>query len=134
MKTMLLLAVLVATRTGGTVEKVYVQPGETVRSGQPLATLETDHLLAALRVAEAKVKRARSIEAAAKAEYEINPNAKERYERAVAAREAAWMEAAGIRRIFFDSIIRAPQAGVIEKLEIEPGDQISEGTVTFVIK
>ena len=135
MKTIVLLAAIVVTsKTGGTVHTVYVQPGESVRSGQPLATLDTDHLVADLREAEAKVKRARREEADAERQLAENPNARSRYERAVAAREAAWMEAAAIRRKFFDSIIRAPEAGVVEQLKIREGETIAEGAVTFTLR
>ena len=117
----------VAAKTGGTVAEVYVKKGEVVRRGQPLATLETNHLVAEVRRAEAEVKRLRTVER----DLEAAGGAK--YEAAVAAREAAWMKAADIRREFFDSIIRSPFNGVVEARRINVGDKVGEGTVTFVV-
>ncbi|HEU4520843.1 MAG TPA: biotin/lipoyl-binding protein [Thermoanaerobaculia bacterium] len=123
----------VPAKTGGRVLQVFVEEGEPVRAGQPLATLETDHLLPVLREAEAVVVRMRDIEADAEREYQRNPKARAKYEAAIAAREAAWMEAARLRRRFFDAIIRAPHKGVVRKQKVMPADIVGAGDVAFVI-
>lgn len=123
----------VPAKTSGVVAQVLVEEGETVRRGQPLATLETDYLLDVLREAEATVERMRAIEGDAELEMQRNPKARQKYEIAVAAREEAWFAAAKIRRRFFDSIIRAPQKGIVQIRKVEAGSEMREGEIAFVI-
>lgn len=115
-------------KIGGIVQQVFVRPGESVRAGQVLATLD-------LREIDAQVTKAKS--AAAKADRDL-ARATRLYDDSVATRQQlddastaaevahADVATASVNRQY--ARIVAPSNGVILRRDAEPGELVSPGT------
>lgn len=126
----------------GAVQEILVKEGETVVSGQPVAILDVDHLLAKHQEVEAEIERANAM-------YELtrltkNRTAEASQYRAVSeidrdqadqnfsAQEAAL---AGVRARLFQieieiekGILAAPYSGVISRRYVDEGTVVEEGS------
>ena len=114
-------------KIGGIVQRVFVRPGESVRAGQVLATLD-------LREIDAQVSKAKS--AATKADRDL-ARATRLYDDSVATRQQlddastaaevaqADVASASVNRQF--ARIVAPSDGVVLRRDVEPGELVSPG-------
>jgi membrane fusion protein, multidrug efflux system len=120
-------------KVGGVIARIAVDPGDQVRAGQTLATLE-------LREINATLSKARS--AAAKAERDLARARRLYTDRAVSLEEfqdaetmaevaRADLDAAAFNRRY--AVILAPSAGTVLRRSAEPGENVSSGTTVLVL-
>ncbi len=123
--------------TAGTVQEVLVTPGQTVKAGQVLARLET-------RLLDLTVRQARSTLATAELNFAsalqddslaMRRTTPERREMLRASTGVAGSEVA-LERALYDlehAEVRAPYAGVVERIGVVPGDRIGAGQFVALI-
>lgn len=122
-----------AAETQGTVSEVLVRPGDRVAKDQPLVRLDTKPLELALDRSEASLRNAQ-----ARYNTEIVPDsvvsgqppseARRAYARAQSGLEQAEVDVREAKLNLERAVIRAPFAGVVERVEVAVGERISSGT------
>jgi multidrug efflux system membrane fusion protein len=120
-------------KVGGVIERIAVDPGDIVRAGQMLATLD-------LREIDAGLTKARSV--AAKAERDLD-RARRLYADSVVtlaqmqdAETASELARADVEGAAFNrryAVIVAPASGAILRRSAEPGETVSSGTTVLVL-
>ncbi len=116
---------LLASSTGGFVEAVLVETGQTVRSGQALARVDTstavarrEQALASYQLAEAELERVRKLGDLASEAQLLAASTQARV--AKASLDLAEIQVAR-------SIITAPFAGVVSRVDLERGEVLAPG-------
>ncbi|MDX1582958.1 MAG: efflux RND transporter periplasmic adaptor subunit [Thermoanaerobaculia bacterium] len=137
----------VAPKVPGIVARVYVDEGDFVRRGEPLAALDTNYLTLDLERAEAELSRARSMEAEALRDLERKKELRSTdsipqslydrtlatSEQATAAREGAEAAVLLAKRRLADAVIRSPLTGVVAERHADVGEHLGDGGVAFVV-
>lgn len=127
------VSVAVAFHTLGTVQKVLVSEGQTVREGQLMAILDGGMQRDQVAAAEAKVRQA---EDAWKRLEPMHRNAtipEIKWVEVEADREQARSMASQAKRALDDATLRAPISGIVAKRSIEPGEQAPIGLPAFTV-
>ncbi len=123
---------VVAAETQGTVAEVLVRPGDRVARDQPIVRLDTKPLELALARAEATLRNAQ-----ARYDTEIVPDsvvsgqppseARRAYARAQSGLEQAEVDVREAKLNLERAVIRAPFAGIVERVEVAVGERINTG-------
>lgn len=136
-----------AAKFPGRIASVFVDEGERVSRGQPLAALETDYMKIELARSEAELQRAGSAarDAGRDLERKRELRAKESVPQAVldrstaaaeqmqAARSAAASSVQLMRERVSDATIRSPINGVISERRVDVGEHLGDAGVAFVV-
>lgn len=137
----------ISFEVGGTVQRVLVVQGDTVRRGQTLATLDPEPYRLQQQAAEAELQRARAVLAQARSDYERNRRLIEQRAVARAAFEVSQREyRAGSSQVDYASArvnlaqrdvrnttLVAPFDGVVSERLIDPFVQVQSGQRVFRI-
>jgi len=120
-------------KVGGVVARIGVDPGDVVRSGQTLATLELREIDAGLAKARSAAVKAERDLARAERLYADSVATLAQYQDAQTATEVARadLEAAAFNRRY--AVIVAPAAGTVLRRSAEPGENVSSGTTVLVL-
>ncbi|HRP07781.1 MAG TPA: efflux RND transporter periplasmic adaptor subunit [Gemmatimonadales bacterium] len=123
---------VVKAETQGTVAEVLVRPGDRVARGQVLARLDTEPLKLALARAEAGFRNAQvryrtEIEPDSVASGQPPSEARRAFARASSGLETAEVDVREAKLNLERAEIRAPFAGMIERVEVSVGERISSG-------
>jgi multidrug efflux system membrane fusion protein len=115
-------------RTNGVVIDLPVREGETVTRGQTIAHLSDEARGEAVREAQARLEQSRAAyeASAALAEQGFYPRLQLEERRAEQAAAAAALDRA--RAEAARGVIEAPVAGVVDRLLVDPGEAVSQGT------
>ena len=111
-----------ATRTSGTIERIEVNVGSSVRRGQTVAVLDDSDVRARVRQAEAAARRARRAHERMAALAGDGAATEQELDDALAARETAEAALAEARSQLAYVVLRAPFDGVVTARMAEPGD------------
>ena len=123
-----------AFRTAGTVDRLLVREGQTVRRGQVLATLDTldaDAVLVQARAAHEKAERDRARIAGLASAGAAARVSLQDAETAVELTSAALRQARHARVV---SEIRAPDDGQVQRRLVEAHEQVGAGTPVFLMR
>lgn len=120
---------LIKAETSGKVQEHTVEKGSRVESGATLLTLDRGGRDNKLAEASARVKSARSEQAAAQSLRQQRLQSQVQLEQADAALESALAQLASIELDIDNTIITAPFAGVVNDLPIEPGELADRGDI-----
>lgn len=123
---------MVKSEAQGTVAEVLVRPGDRVTSGQVMARLDTKPLELALARAQAGLRNAtvryrNEIEPDSVASGKAPSEARRAFARAASGLETAEVDVREAQLNLERAEIRAPFAGVVERVEIAKGERISSG-------
>lgn len=123
---------VVKAETQGTVAEVLVRPGDHVARGQVLARLDTKPLQLALERAEASFRNAQvryrtEIEPDSVASGQSPSEARRAFARASSGLETAEVDVREAKLNLERAEIRAPFAGMIERVEVSVGERINSG-------
>jgi len=125
---------VVVARTQGVVEKIYVEEGDVVSEGKPLAQLDTDRL--ELEVARTRTN-IRSLKRAFERSQQLNESnmiSPDAYDQAMFNLEREQATLALQLHELEEATIRAPIAGVITVRRIKLGNTLSPNNPAFEIK
>ena len=117
----------------GTVEQVLVDDAQTVRRGQVVARITPTSYEAALGVAVAALERAEDHYRRLEPMHRNKTVAEVRWVEAQTALEAAQHNVEIARKNLKDTVLYAPEDGVIAKRTIEPGSSVAPGVSAFVL-
>jgi membrane fusion protein, multidrug efflux system len=123
-----------AFRNGGTVARLLVREGESVRKGQVLATLDTTEADAALAQATAnfeKAERDRARFERLRAQGAVAPVSLQDAQTAVDVARAGLQISRYNRQI---SVLRAPDDGQVQRRLVEAHEQVAPGTPVFLMR
>lgn len=120
-------------KVGGVIARIGVDPGDVVRSGQTLATLELREIEAGLAKARSATAKAERDLARAQRLYRDSVVTLAQYQDAQTATEVARadLEAAAFNRRY--AVIVAPAAGTVLRRSAEPGENVSSGATVLVL-
>ena len=132
----------VAAETDGRVVSRSVEPGDPVRAGQTLVTLDNEKALIARDQAEARMRsgevdleqagneleRGRDLHAREFISEDALENLGFTEARAKSALEAARADLAAAERVLADTSVRAPFDGIAERVHVHEGDYLKSGT------
>jgi RND family efflux transporter MFP subunit len=120
-------------KVGGVIARVAVDPGDGVRAGQTLATLELREIDAGLSKARSAASKAERDLARAQRLYTDSVVTLAQYQDAETATEVARadLDAAAFNRRY--AVIVAPSAGTVLRRSAEPGENVSSGTTVLVL-
>ncbi len=124
---------LLAAEVPGTVEKLYVEAGERVRSGQILARIDTRSLKQGLAEAEAVQRRAEARFKRANRLFERRSITQQQLLDAVTDRDVAAARLASARLQLAKSTVRAPWNGEVAHRLVEVGDYVAPGKAIIEI-
>lgn len=119
--------------TGGTIERMLLSEGESVRKGQLMATVNTTSVqnshnaaLASLRQAEDAYKRMKEM-------YDNQSLPEIQFIDIKTKLEQAKASEATTRKLLSDASLYAPESGVISRKYVEPGTNAAPGTPVYTI-
>lgn len=123
---------VVKSEAQGTVAEVLVNPGDHVTTGQVLARLDTKPLELALARAEASLRNAQvryrtEIEPDSAVSGQAPSDARRAFARASSGLETAEVDIREARLNLERAEIRAPFAGIVERVEVARGERINSG-------
>jgi len=126
-------AIALSFKVGGVVGRIGVDPGDMVRSGQTLATLELREIDAGLAKARSATAKADRDLARAQRLYADSVVTLAQYQDAQTATEVARadLDAAAFNRRY--AVIVAPSAGTVLRRSAEPGENVSAGATVLVL-
>ena len=115
----------------GCVSKVYVEEGDEVRVGQPLAIVKTDQLSVELENAKAAFRNAQSNNERYQNAFKTGGVTKQQVDQAALDLQnaKAQLDRASIQ--YGDATIKATINGMVNKRSVEPGTVVSPGTALF---
>ena len=115
----------------GRVSKVYVEEGDEVRVGQPLAIVKTDQLSVELENAKAAFRNAQSNNERYQNAFKTGGVTKQQVDQAALDLQnaRAQLDRASIQ--YGDATIKATINGMVNKRSVEPGTVVSPGTALF---
>ncbi|RIV67390.1 efflux RND transporter periplasmic adaptor subunit [Flagellimonas aequoris] len=115
----------------GRVSKVYVEEGDEVRVGQPLAIVKTDQLSVELENAKAAFRNAQSNNERYQNAFKTGGVTKQQVDQAALDLQnaKAQLDRASIQ--YGDATIKATINGMVNKRSVEPGTVVSPGTALF---
>lgn len=113
--------------TSGTVEKLHISKGATVRSGDALVTLDLGGRNNTRAEAQARVKTARSEQAAAQSLRQRGLQSQLQLEQADASLEAALAQLAAIELDISNTTISAPFDAIVNDLPVDIGELVERG-------
>ncbi len=111
----------------GTVERVLVKEGESVRRGQVLARLSPRSYEDALGIAKAKADQAEDAYRRLEPMYRNQTLPEVKMVEIEAGRRQARLALSMARKNLDDTVLRAPEAGVVARRHIEPGVNVTPG-------
>jgi multidrug efflux system membrane fusion protein len=120
-------------KVGGVIARVAVDPGDEVRAGQTLATLQLREIDAGLSKARSAAVKAERDLARARRLYADRAVSLEDFQNAETAAEVARadLDAAAFNRRY--AVIVAPSAGTVLRRSAEPGETVDPGTTVLVL-
>ncbi len=120
-------------KVGGVVARIAVDPGDVVRRGQTLATLELQEIDAGLAKARSAAAKAERDLGRAQRLYRDSVVTLAQYQDAETATDVARadLDAAAFNRRH--AVIIAPSAGTVLRRSAEPGENVSSGTTVLVL-
>jgi len=120
-------------KTAGVIEQIFVEEGQRVHAGQPLARLETDRLKLEAARARAEADKAQENYDRNTRIYEKNLISKDLYDQSRFARDSAKAAYDLAALTLRESEIRAPIGGIISARFIKVGNAIQPNSPTFRI-
>ena len=123
----------VLAKTTGVIEQIFVEEGQRVRAGQPLARLETERLKLEVARAKAEADKAQDNFDRNTRIFEKNLISKDLYEQSRYALDAARAAYDLAKLTLQEAEIRAPIDGVVSARYIKVGNQIQPGAQAFRI-
>jgi RND family efflux transporter MFP subunit len=120
-------------KVGGIVERVHVDPGDRVRAGQTLATLDTREIDAEVSRAEAAAEQAEREAARASRLFEGGVIPQRQLDDALTAARVAQADLTKARFNRRFSVIVAPSDGVVLRRNAEPGELVAAGAPVLVV-
>ncbi|MDR1997216.1 MAG: efflux RND transporter periplasmic adaptor subunit [Candidatus Margulisbacteria bacterium] len=123
----------IQTNTGGIVESISVELGQTVRKGQELARLESEVNAAQYRQAEAAYEQARTSLQRQKALYDESVISLQQYESADSQYKQAEALYNVARKNLEDCTLTAPRDGVVSFINYDIGDSAPKGSTVIVL-
>lgn len=137
----------VSFRTSGRVAKVNVEEGHSVKSGDVLATIDTDILTSQMKLAKAKMDEAEANFNTSRKDFERNKalyknnsisekvldDITTKYKTALALKDAAVASYELAKINLNDAVLRSPVSGIILTRNIEVGEMINAGVTAFSI-
>ena len=127
------VSVAATFRTAGTVQKVLVNEGQSVRRDEPLAELESGSLRDQLLAAQAKARQAEDAWTRLKPLHENGTVPDVKWVEVETGREQARSMVSVAARNLDDALLRSPLAGIVARRSIEPGEQSAPGTPAFTL-
>lgn len=115
----------------GTVETVLVDDGETIRRGQVLARLTPVSYDSALGIALAQAERAEDVSRRLEPMHRNKTVPEVKWVEAQTSLEAAQHAVEIARKNLADTVLRAPEDGVVARRLIEPGATVAPGVPAF---
>jgi RND family efflux transporter MFP subunit len=119
--------------TAGTVQQVMVQEGAEVRRGQVLAQLSARSYQDALGIAKAKAGQADDAYRRLEPMYKNKTLPEVKMVEVETGREQARLMVSMARKAVADTVLRAPEAGVIARRQAEPGMNMAPGLPAFTL-
>ncbi len=117
----------------GTVEAVLVQEGEAVRRGQPLARLAPRSYQDAVGIARAKVVQAEDAHRRLEPMHRNRTVPEVRWVEVETGLEQARLSLSMAQENVDDTVLRAPEAGVVARRAVEPGTNAAPGVPAFIL-
>lgn len=117
----------------GTVERVFVEVGDRVKKGQPLAALRKDSFEDALAIANAKAKQAEDAQRRLAPMHANRTLPEVKMVEVETGLEAARGAVSLARNNLADTVLRAPEAGVVAARRIESGATALPGVPAFTL-
>lgn len=117
----------------GTVQQVFVQEGDVVESGKVVASLVSKSFEDAVGVAEATANRAEDAYRRIEPMHKNQTIAEIKVVEAQTAVQQAEHALSIARKNLDDTVLRTPQAGIVAKREIEPGQTVVPGVPAIVL-
>ncbi|GAX60885.1 efflux transporter, RND family, MFP subunit [Candidatus Scalindua japonica] len=123
----------VLAETSGIVQNILVEEGDHVRSGMPLAKLDEEEVLLALREAKLKKENAERVYRSSLDNFKENIISKEEFEEKKFQLEIATVELERKQMEYEYTTIKSPIDGIIVERNIEEGYDIEKGRMVFKI-
>jgi RND family efflux transporter MFP subunit len=117
----------------GTVEQVLVREGQAVHRGQVLARLSARSFQDALGIANAKARQAEDAYRRLEPMYNNKTLPEVKMVEIETGREQARLAVSMAKKSVDDTVLRAPEAGIIAKRQIEPGTNAAPGVPAFLL-
>ena len=117
----------------GTVEAVLVQEGETVRRGQALARLTARSYQDAVGIARAKVVQAEDARRRLEPMHRNRTVPEVKWVEVETGLEQARLSLSMAQKNVDDTVLRAPEAGVVARRSVEPGANAVPGAPAFIL-
>jgi RND family efflux transporter MFP subunit len=119
--------------TLGTVEQVLVREGEVVKRGQVLARLSSRSYQDALGIARAKARQAEDAYRRFEPMHQNKTLPEIKMIEIETGREQARLAVSMAEKSLSDTVLRAPEAGIIAKRNVEPGTNATPGLPALVL-
>ncbi len=127
------VSVAVSFKGLGTVQKVMVSEGQSVRQGQILAIQDAASLKDQLASAQAKARQAEDAYNRLEPMHKNGTVPEIKWVEVETGRDQARSMVSMARRNMEDAVLRAPLSGIIAKRSVEPGEQAPLGQAAFTI-
>lgn len=116
---------LVYTTTGGEVQRIMVQQGQTVAKGQLIVDIDSDALRESVRQAEAQVELVRKVYEKQAALWQQKIGSEVQYLQAKANKDGGEAQLLSLKEQLRNAEVRAPFAGVVDEIFPNLGDMTS---------
>ncbi|TXH05595.1 MAG: efflux RND transporter periplasmic adaptor subunit [Nevskiaceae bacterium] len=123
----------VVAKTGGVIQQIFVEEGQKVRAGQPLARLDTERLQVEVARSKSSLDNLRSVHQRNESVFQRNLVSREAYDRSKADLEAGQAAYDLAVIALHDADIRAPFDGVVTARYIKLGNMIQPNAQAFRI-
>lgn len=127
------VSVAVSFKGLGTVQKVLVSEGQSVRQGQILAIQDAASLKDQLATAQAKARQAEDAYNRLEPMHKNGTVPEIKWVEVETGRDQARSMVSMARRNMEDAVLRAPLSGIVAKRSVEPGEQAPLGQAAFTI-